>query len=64
MIIERDEEGWYVGSIPELPGCHTQAQSVEELAQRMQEAMALYLDDSGEITGGMEFVGVHKISVV
>ena len=31
VIIERDEDGYYVGSVPELPGCHTQAKTVDEL---------------------------------
>ena len=42
MWIEQDEKGWYVGSVPELPGCHTQAGSIEELTERMKEAIALY----------------------
>ena len=46
MVIERDSAGWYVGSIPELPGCHTQGSTVEELTTRMREAIDLYLEDS------------------
>lgn len=46
MVIERDEKGWFVGSIPELPGCHTQGQSIEELTERMKEAIELYLEDA------------------
>ena len=46
MIIEKDAEGWYIGSIPSLPGCHTQARTIEELTPRMQEALTLYLEDA------------------
>jgi predicted RNase H-like HicB family nuclease len=41
VVIERDEEGFYVASVPELPGCHTQAQSLDELMSRIREAIEL-----------------------
>ena len=44
MIIERDESGWYVGSVPELPGCHTQGHTIEELTDRMKESICLYVE--------------------
>jgi len=47
VIIERDEEGYYVASVPELPGCHTQARTVEELMERIKEAITLYLESEG-----------------
>ena len=43
VIIERDEEGYYVASVPALPGCHTQARSLDELMDRVREAIALCL---------------------
>lgn len=42
VIVERDEEGWYVGSVPELPGCHTQAKTLDGLMERIKEAIELY----------------------
>jgi predicted RNase H-like HicB family nuclease len=44
IIMERDSEGYYVGSVPALPGCHTQARSLDELSERIKEAIALYLE--------------------
>jgi predicted RNase H-like HicB family nuclease len=44
VIIERDEEGLYVGSVPQLPGCHTQGRSLDELMDRMREAIELCLE--------------------
>lgn len=41
VIIERDEEGYFVAEVPELPGCHTQAKSLDVLEKRMKEAIAL-----------------------
>ena len=43
ILIEKDEEGYYVGAIPALPGCHSQARSVAQLMERMEEAIALWL---------------------
>lgn len=37
VIIERDEDGYFVGSVPELKGCHTQAKSLDELIERIKE---------------------------
>lgn len=45
VIIERDSEGYYVASVPELRGCHTQAKSLDALMKRIREAIELCLDD-------------------
>lgn len=58
VVIERDEEGYYVASVPALPGCHTQARSLDELMTRVREAIALYLEVEAEAAEGLEFVGV------
>lgn len=36
VIIERDEDGYYVADVPELPGCHTQAKSLGCIAPQGQ----------------------------
>ncbi|HEV7225510.1 MAG TPA: type II toxin-antitoxin system HicB family antitoxin [Pirellulales bacterium] len=64
VVIERDEEGYYVGSVPALPGCHTQARSLDELMDRVREAIALYLEVRAEETNELEFVGVQGVSVL
>lgn len=64
MIIERDSAGWYVGNIPELPGCHTQGKTLEELAVRMKEALTLYLEDEDKpLCPPSEFIGVQRVAV-
>jgi predicted RNase H-like HicB family nuclease len=40
VVIEKDEDGWLVASVPELPGCHTQAKTMDKLMERIQEAIA------------------------
>lgn len=64
VVIEKDEDGYFVGTVPQLTGCHTQAKSLDELMDRIKEAVLLCLDVEGE-TGESElqFVGVQRIAV-
>ena len=62
VVVERDEEGFYVGSVPTLPGCHTQARSLDELMIRVREAIELHLEDNTEAEA-LEFVGVQRVTV-
>jgi len=41
VLIERDEDGYYVGTVPALRGCHTQAKTLDTLMKRMREAVEL-----------------------
>ena len=41
VIIEKDEEGYYIAEVPELKGCHTQAKSLDTLMERVKEAIQL-----------------------
>ncbi|KAB2911011.1 MAG: type II toxin-antitoxin system HicB family antitoxin [Hyphomicrobiaceae bacterium] len=64
VIVERDEDGFYVASVPALAGCHTQARSLDDLMQRIQEAIAVCLEDSdGAALPTLEFVGVQRVTV-
>ncbi len=42
MVVERDEDGYHVASVPELPSCHTQAKTLDELTERMKEAIEAF----------------------
>jgi predicted RNase H-like HicB family nuclease len=63
VVIERDAEGFYVASVPALHGCHTQAKSLDELMERIQEAVSLCLEVAGDEVEQLDFVGVQRISV-
>ncbi len=63
VIIEKDEEGYYVASVPELHGCHTQAKSLDVLMKRVKEAIALCLEVEDQRSVPLEFVGVQRILV-
>lgn len=57
MIVERDEEGYYVAAVPELRGCHTQARSLDTLVERIKEAIDLCLEEQGRPASSSEFAG-------
>ncbi len=62
VVIERDEDGYYVAKVPSLPGCHTQAKSLDELMKGVKEAIELYLEVEKE-PGAGEFIGVQVVEV-
>ena len=63
VVIERDADGYFVGSVPACPGCHTQAKSLDTLVERMREAIELWLEQNGEASRHINFVGVQRVSV-
>jgi predicted RNase H-like HicB family nuclease len=63
VVVERDREGFYVASVPELKGCHTQAKSLDELMERIREAAELCLEARGEDVEDLEFVGVQRLTL-
>jgi predicted RNase H-like HicB family nuclease len=63
VVVEKDEEGYYVASVPALPGCHTQAKSLDELDRRIREAIELCLEVEGVPGNNLEFVGIQRVVI-
>jgi len=63
VVIERDPDGYYVASVPALPGCHTQARSLDALMTRIREAIDLCLEVESAPLERLAFVGVQRVSV-
>jgi predicted RNase H-like HicB family nuclease len=63
VVIERDEDGYYVGTVPTLRGCHTQAKTLDTLMKRVREAVELCLESEGGAERSLELVGVQQISI-
>ena len=61
VVIEKDEEGYFVASVPALRGCHTQAKSLDVLIKRIREAIELCLEVEEPVSN--EFVGIQRIAV-
>ena len=62
VIIEKDEDGYFVASAPALRGCHTQAKSLDMLMKRIKEAIELCLEVEEPVSN--EFIGVQKVAIV
>ena len=64
IINEEGEDGYLISEVIELPGCHTQAKSMDELIKRTKEAIMLYLESQEKPVKIMKkFVGLQKIAV-
>ncbi len=63
VVIEKDSEGYLVASVPNLPGCHTQAKSLDKLLERIKEAIELCLDECGFSEESSEFMGIQRVAV-
>jgi predicted RNase H-like HicB family nuclease len=62
VIVEQDEEGWFVANVPELRGCHTQAKSLDVLMKRVVEAIAVSLADEPR-RPRRRFIAVQQVQV-
>jgi predicted RNase H-like HicB family nuclease len=62
VVIEKDEDGYFVASVPALRGCHTQAKSLDVLMKRIKEAIELCLEVEDPVSN--QFVGVQRVAVM
>ncbi len=62
VVIEKDEDGYFVASVPAIPGCHTQAKTLDKLMERIRDAIALCLGQNADMPK-YEFVGVQTVAV-
>lgn len=71
VLIEQDEDGVYVVSVPELPGCYTQGKTLESVRKRIKEAIELVLESDKDIKreklespqSSPHFFGIEEITV-
>ncbi|OGL47928.1 MAG: hypothetical protein A2161_16370 [Candidatus Schekmanbacteria bacterium RBG_13_48_7] len=61
VLIEQDEDGYYVATVPALKSCYTQAKTLEELYPRVKEVIALCLKEEEPVN--MKFIGVQQFEV-
>ncbi len=63
VLIEQDEDGIYVGSVPSIRGCHTQGKTLDELMSNIKEAIQLCLEVEGKAIESEKFIGIQTIEV-
>lgn len=62
VVIEKDEDGFFVGEVPQLKACYSQGKTIDELMVNMKEVIGLALLEQGDVEPS-EFVGVQKLMV-
>lgn len=63
VLIEEDEDGMLVGSVPALKGCHTQAKNLTTLIERIKEAIQLCIEAQEEPVRPLKFIGIQEVGV-
>ena len=63
VVIEKDEDGYFVGYVPSIKGCHTQGKTLDELMKNIKEAIELCLEVENKNIGPEKFVGVQTVEV-
>ena len=64
VIVEQGEDGYLISDVVELPGCHTQAKTYDELIKRTKEAISLYLSVKKEAKSNKtKFLGLQQLEV-
>lgn len=63
VIIEKDEDNYYVGYVPSIRGCHTQGKTLDELMKNIKEAIELCLEVEGKEIEPEKFIGVQSVEV-
>jgi predicted RNase H-like HicB family nuclease len=61
VLIEQDEDGLYVASVPALKSCYTQAKTLPELYSRVREVIELCLEEESPVK--MKFIGVQQMEI-
>ena len=63
VVIEQDEDGYLVATVPALRGCHTQAKNLDTLMKRIREVISLCLEEEKNPPAALELVGIQQVSV-
>lgn len=62
VIIEREQDGYYVGEVPQLKACYSQGETIDELMENIKEVIELCLEEEGD-EEIVEFVGIQKVVI-
>jgi len=63
VIIEKDTDGYFVATVPELSGCYTQAKTLDGLMPRIKEVAELCIEEEKDNIVFNEFIGMQQIEV-
>ncbi|MDO8508266.1 MAG: type II toxin-antitoxin system HicB family antitoxin [Nanoarchaeota archaeon] len=63
VVIEQDEDGLYIATVPEIVGCHTQGKTIPEVLERVKEAIEVCLEGDKEDVQPLKFVGLQRVQI-
>lgn len=63
VVIERDEDGTYIGEVPQLKACYSQGDTVDELMENIREVVEMCLEEMAEEENTTEFIGVQRLVI-
>jgi predicted RNase H-like HicB family nuclease len=63
VLVEEGEDGYLISEVVELPGCHTQAKTYDELIKRTKEAISLYLSVNKSKFTKSKFLSLQQLEV-
>ncbi len=63
VLIEQDEDGFYVATVPDIQGCYTQGKTIPEVLERIKEAIEVCLEADKEEIKPMKFIGIQQVAV-
>ena len=64
VVIEQDEDGIYVGKVLDIPGCYTQGKNIQQVLERIQEAIQVCIESEKEEIVPLKFVGIQRVGVM
>lgn len=63
VLIEQDEDGLYIARVPDIQGCHTQGKTIQQVLERIKEAIELCLEADKEEVEPMKFIGIQRVQI-
>lgn len=64
VVLEQDEEGFYVATASDIPGCYTQGKTVQQALERIKEAIEVCLEAEPEqVKKPLRFIGIQRVAI-
>ncbi len=63
VLVEQDEDGWFVAKVPDLQGCATQGKTVAEVLERVKEAIQVCVEAEKEAPQPLKFIAVKNVEI-
>jgi predicted RNase H-like HicB family nuclease len=63
VLIEKGIDNLYIATVPDIPGCYTQAKTIGQVMDRIKEAIELCLESDKEEIKPLKFVGIQQVEI-